>query len=120
MKVAALSLLTCLACGHAIAGTVDCSQAASDRAAERGVDYPHDHQFADVVGKGRVQFYSAPDKACEMKGVFIIPGDQVSAYTSFNGFASVQYVNMKNGNVALGWVDESRIKTSRFTSSPSN
>ncbi|VWD02292.1 hypothetical protein BLA17378_05325 [Burkholderia aenigmatica] len=55
-----------------------------------------------------------------MKGVFVVPGDQVTAYTSYNGFASVQYVNMKNGNIVLGWIAENRIKTSRFTSSPSN
>lgn len=102
------------------AGGGDCSEAASEKANSLGDSFPHDHQLMDVVGKGRVQFYSAPDRQCAMKGVFVIPGDRVSAYTSYNGFASVQYVNLKNGNIVLGWVDENRIKTSRFTSSPSN
>ncbi|WP_321906227.1 hypothetical protein [Burkholderia cenocepacia] len=102
------------------AGGVDCSEAASDRANSLGDAFPHDHQLMDVIGKGRVQFYSAPNRVCVMKGVFVVPGDQITAYASYNGFASVQYVNVKNGNIVLGWIAENRIKTSRFTSSPSN
>jgi len=34
-----------------------------------------------VVGKGRALFYGAPSESCPMKGVFVIPNDEVQAYS---------------------------------------
>lgn len=64
-----------------------------------------------VVGKGRLQFYSAPNLACAMTGVFVIPKDQLIAYAqSDEGWSSVMYTNPRTGNVITGWVKASRLK----------
>jgi len=64
-----------------------------------------------VIGKGRLQFYSAPNPACAMSGVFVIPKDQLIAYAqSDDGWASVMYSNPKTGDTVMGWVKASRLK----------
>src|SRR6185437_4026290 len=51
-----------------------------------------------VTGTGRLQFYSAPDQNCAMKGVFVVPKDQLIAYAqSDDGWTSVMYSNPKTG-----------------------
>ena len=58
-----------------------------------------------VTGSGRLQFHSAPDSACQMKGVFIIPKDAVIAYAQTrDGWSSVMYLNPRTGNDVSGWV----------------
>lgn len=64
-----------------------------------------------VTGAGRLQFYSAPDRNCVMKGVFVIPKDGVIAYAqSDDGWTSVMYLNPKTGESVSGWVRSSRLK----------
>ena len=65
-----------------------------------------------VVGQGRLQFYSAPKAGCEMKGVFIIPKDDVVAYAqSDDGWTSVMYTNPKDRRKDVeGWVKSNRLK----------
>jgi hypothetical protein len=64
-----------------------------------------------VVGKGRLQFYSAPKLDCAMKGIFVIPKDQLIAYAeSDDGWSSVMYQNPRNGDHVSGWVRSSRLK----------
>jgi len=64
-----------------------------------------------VVGTGRLQFYSAPDIACPMPGVFVIPKDQLIAYAqSSDGWTSVMYSNPRTGNTVSGWVKSARLK----------
>jgi hypothetical protein len=64
-----------------------------------------------VTGKGRLQFYSAPDADCAMRGVFVIPKDEVIVYAqSSDGWSSVMYLNPKTGNSVSGWVKSSRLK----------
>ncbi|MFM2058403.1 MAG: hypothetical protein RLY71_2788 [Pseudomonadota bacterium] len=63
-----------------------------------------------VVGKGRLQFFSAPNVKCPMNGVFILPGESVDAYVLSDGFMSVMYLNPRTGNDALGWVEAARLK----------
>ncbi len=54
-----------------------------------------------VVGKGRLQFFSAPDAKCQMNGVFVIPRDSLVAYAQTDdGWTSVMY--MSSG--LQGWV----------------
>lgn len=55
-----------------------------------------------------------------MSGVFVIPGDRVSAYVEYKGFASVMYLNSKTGAEVDGWIDARRIMTSRYSSSSAN
>ncbi|MEW6767839.1 MAG: hypothetical protein AB1342_07390 [Pseudomonadota bacterium] len=65
-----------------------------------------------VTGAGRLQFYSAPDMACAMQGVFIIPKDQVIAYADTDdGWTSVMYTNPRTNNVVQGWVRSARLKS---------
>jgi hypothetical protein len=64
-----------------------------------------------VIGTGRLQFFSAPDPRCPMRGVFVVPGDQVIAYAqSTNGWSSVMYSNPKTGTTVSGWVRSARLK----------
>jgi general secretion pathway protein G len=97
-----------------------CSTFDKDSVNSEGIFYPHAHQLMDVVGKGRVQFYSAPAKGCQMSGVFVIPGDRVNAYIEYKGFASVTYFNSKTGSEVDGWIDAKRIIASLSSSSANN
>ena len=65
-----------------------------------------------VTGAGRLQFHSAPDSACPMKGVFIIPKDEVIAYAQTrDGWSSVMYLNPRTGNDVSGWARSASLKT---------
>lgn len=65
-----------------------------------------------LTGAGRLQFHSAPDSACPMKGVFIIPKDEVIAYAQTrDGWTSVMYLNPRTGNDVSGWVRSARLRT---------
>lgn len=65
-----------------------------------------------VTGTGRLQFYSAPDSHCPLKGVFVIPRDELVAYAQTrDGWSSVMYLNPKTGSDVSGWVRSARLKT---------
>ena len=65
-----------------------------------------------VVGTGRLQFFSAPDVGCAMKGVFVVPRDDLTAYAeTSNGWSSVLYINPHDGNSVQGWVRSERLRT---------
>jgi hypothetical protein len=65
-----------------------------------------------VTGTDRLQFHSAPDSACAMKGAFIIPKDEVIAYAQTrDGWSSVMYLNPKTGGDVSGWVKSARLRT---------
>ena len=68
--------------------------------------------LADVVtGSGRLQFYSAPNAACAMNGVFVIPNDKLVAYArTDDGWTSVMYINPRTGADVSGWVRSERLK----------
>ncbi|MDT2020836.1 hypothetical protein [Methylocella sp. CPCC 101449] len=64
-----------------------------------------------VTGNGRLQFYSAPSSRCSMKGVFVIPKDQLIAYAQTrDGWTSVMYLSPAGDDVT-GWVRSARLKT---------
>lgn len=65
-----------------------------------------------VIGAGRLQFYTKPFIECEMKGVFIIPGDGLTIYSSTadSKWVEVMYINPKTSNDVMGWVQKNRIK----------
>jgi hypothetical protein len=64
-----------------------------------------------VTGSGRLQFYSAPNAACAMDGVFVIPRDFLVAYAQTDsGWSSVMYVNPRTGADVSGWVRSERLK----------
>ncbi len=62
-----------------------------------------------VLGKGRLQFYSAPDAACPLRGIFILPGEPVVALQQAAHFTAVHYVNPRTGGQASGWVLSERL-----------
>lgn len=80
-------------------------------------DMPHSERGMVVVGNGRLQFYSAPDYACKMRGVFILSGETVGAYVSYHGFTSVAYRNSKAASVR-GWVRSDRLRHNSLAVAP--
>lgn len=62
-----------------------------------------------VIGRGRLFFYSAPDERCIQKEIFIIPGDQMNAYTEYSDFISVMYIDA-HGKDTEGWVKRDRLQ----------
>lgn len=61
-----------------------------------------------VIGKGRLQFYSAPAKKCEINGLFVIPGDELDASVEYGDFVAVTYLT-KDGKLVDGWVERNRL-----------
>lgn len=101
------TLLICAFLSHTAQAACTEPQAGSDRAPALS---PPLSQV--VTGAGRLQFHSAPDSACPMKGVFIIPKDEVIAYAQTrDGWSSVMYLNPRTGNDVSGWVRSARLKT---------
>jgi hypothetical protein len=99
---AALALLACSATGPAAAG-----------ACVEPKDAPilSPPLAESVIGKGRLQFYSAPDERCRMEGVFVVPKDEVIAYAeTADGWTSVMYVNPNTNRDVQGWVRSKRLK----------
>jgi len=105
-------------CAPGFGWAFDC--AALDKTANAtGVQIAGSASGQQVVGKGRLQFYSAPDEHCAMKGVFIIPGDKVDGYTESGGFTSVLYLNPKTHGEAQGWVKSTRLQPTGVGVAPS-
>ncbi|ATQ78255.1 hypothetical protein CR152_29910 [Massilia violaceinigra] len=62
-----------------------------------------------VKGPGRLQLLSAPDTNCAMHGVFVVPGDSVTASLASDGYVYVNYTNPKSGRKVQGWVPRERL-----------
>ena len=105
-----------LAAQGALAG-VDC-QAIEKAADKRESIIPGYQSGRDVVGKGRAPFYSAPDRRCAIKGVFLVPRDTVTAYAEVDGFTQVMYINLKTGEDTEGWLESSRLRVNGTGISP--
>ncbi len=84
-----------------------CTQAGEKADRERAL-IPGYRSGRKVIGRGRAYFYTAPDKRCKMKDVFVIPNDRLDAYSTYGEFTEVVYWNSKNGDVD-GWVLSSRL-----------
>ena len=110
----ALCLLS-LASGASAA--VDC-KALGAKANEAGDRIPGYAAGRTVIGRGRAQFYSAPDLRCPMQGVFVIPGDSLIAYIEYGGYAAVMFVNLKTGDDTIGWVRSARLMANGTGISP--
>jgi hypothetical protein len=95
--------------GIAIAAT-NCEKL-SDRGSKDGVYIPGDDAGRVVIGHGRLQFFSAPDLSCRIKGLFIVEGQAVDAYTEYKGFTSIAYLDSKSqSGPVTGWVKTDRLK----------
>lgn len=86
----------------------DCIQLALD-ALDKGKPVPASSAGRQVVGSGRLQFHTAPNAACRMQGVFILPGEPVEADRDMAGFTAVWYRNPRTGGEANGWVRSNRL-----------
>lgn len=95
----------------------DC--AAMDRkASQLGEHIPEHESGRATIGKGRVAFFSAPDSRCPKKGVFVLPGESLNAYSNYGKFTSVMYINLKTGDETDGWVFSSRLKATGWGMGP--
>jgi hypothetical protein len=64
-----------------------------------------------IVGKGRLQFYSAPDTSCKMEGWFVVPGDTLFAKFTYKSFTKVSFIAMKKTDREVtAWVISSRLR----------
>ncbi|MBE9608641.1 hypothetical protein [Chitinilyticum piscinae] len=86
----------------------DCARLAKAASEHEGYIRPP-LSFA-VTGQGRLYFHTAPDAQCRSKTLFVIPGDELIAYSAVQGWFSVMYVNPKTGEDASGWVHAERLK----------
>jgi photosynthetic reaction center cytochrome c subunit len=84
-------------------------KALSSEASKNSVPIPAEASMRRVTGVGRLQFHSAPDAACRMQGVFILPGELVTAHAESGGYTSVYYLNPRTSNEAGGWVRSDRL-----------
>lgn len=99
-----LLCLTSLAC---FANESICTKLAVE-AETSGITY-HPSAEAKVIGDGKVNFYSAPNAKCRMKGVFVVKNIYLTVYTLYKGWVNVMYV-AKDGEDFIGWLPESKIK----------
>ncbi|HEY0842838.1 hypothetical protein [Methylotenera sp.] len=105
-RVIVLSLL-CTATSLGYASESECSKLASrvDNAEE---NYRPPLE-AKVIGNSRLYFHNAPSSKCQVKGVFVIKGDSLTVYKSYDGWVNVMFIG-KDGEDFIGWVQESKIK----------
>jgi len=61
-----------------------------------------------VAAGERLYFHSAPFSSCATE-TFVIPGDHLTGYKSFDGWWLVSYTHPKTGDLTEGWVKESRL-----------
>jgi len=71
-----------------------------------------------VVGAGRAYFFSGPDQACKEKKLFIIPGDEVTAYKEYGDYTLVMFINLKEAGDTEGWILTSRLEETGTGNSP--
>lgn len=86
-------------------------------ASAKGVILNNNDNVFKVSGVGRLQFYSAPNKKCALKGVFVIPGDRLYAYVEYKSFYSVMYLS-RDGDQITGWVEKGRLTETHEGISP--
>jgi hypothetical protein len=108
-------LLTSLATGAMASQSCESIEAAALKSAARIAGHASGYT---VVGKGRLQFLSAPDIGCKLPGVFIAPGERVDAYLVSSGYVLVMYLNTKTHSEANGWVQQSRLEANGYGIAP--
>lgn len=106
-----LILLALLSSTKVLAG--ECERLDKD-AQIAGTHIPAHSSGKTVIGKGRLQFYSAPNPSCKMPGIFILPGEDIDAYIEHQKFMSILYINPKTSKEAMGWFISERLKSNGF------
>ncbi|MDF3081309.1 hypothetical protein KPB01_10135 [Burkholderia sola] len=100
---------TCAVSAAPVHSAVDCD-ALNRRAQTQGDDVMGSDAGRVVIGNGRLPFFSAPDDACRIEGLFIVEHDHVDARTEYGRFTSVVYLNPRTRGIAEGWVRTARLK----------
>ncbi|WP_232451705.1 hypothetical protein [Burkholderia ubonensis] len=96
---------------------VNC-EALNRRAEQAGVYIQGSDAGRIVTGRGRLQFYSAPDAACRIDGLFVIANDTVEAHTEYGRYTWVEYLNAKTPGPVRGWVRTDRLKPDGYGIAP--
>jgi len=107
----ALVLLALLSSAKVLAG--NCERLDND-AQIAGTHIPAYSSGNTVIGKGRLQLYSAPILNCKMPGTFILPGENIDAYIEHQNFMLILYINPKTTKETMGWVVSERLKSNGF------
>lgn len=105
----------CLSVALMLLFSVAHAQVDCDKLDEAGEDaqnlVPDFGSGREIVGKGRLQFYSAPDASCKMDGWFVVPGDTLFAKFTSKGFTKVSFIRMKKTDREVdAWVISSRLR----------
>lgn len=69
----------------------------------------HNPWIGKVVGQGRAHFHSAPSASCRIAGKFIIPGDGVTIYSEYDGWAQIMYPAGDEEDAGV-WVRSERLR----------
>jgi hypothetical protein len=69
----------------------------------------HRPYLGEVIGKGRAQFYSAPNYKCPIKDKFIIKGNGVGIYSTFGKWSQIIYPAGTEEDSGV-WILTSRLK----------
>jgi len=94
--------LSAAMCASGATWAADC-KTLNELASKNAVLIPGAEAGRVVIGKGRLQFYSAPVYVCKMSGVFIVASQSVDAYAEYGGFTSVVYLGHKQSEPVVGW-----------------
>lgn len=100
------------------AAALDCEALNKEPGPKKLFFIPSKESGRTTIGKGRIAFFSAPDRRCVEKGVFVLPGERLNAYLEYGEFTSVMYMNLKTGAEADGWVLSSRVQENGFGIGP--
>ena len=105
LKTATTLMLTLLFCNAARAEVVKCN------AEPLGQTFLTEKFNYRVVGSGRLFLHSGPNEKCINKNLFVIPGDELTAYYEYGKDAEWSNVtfNSKDGKDSSGWVLTSRL-----------
>jgi len=79
----------------------------------------HSMNTFKVISKNRLYFNSAPSDKCKIENLFLVNGDQVSGYTTLNGYLFASYFK-KNGDSVDGWLKLSSLENTGYTNGPSS
>lgn len=118
MQIARSAIAAIFICTSVCAFSNDACKSLDAKANAIGTRIPGSISIQEAVGTGRVPVYSAPDKSCLVRGVFIVPGDQVTTYVQYNGYTAFMFMNAKTRLDTEGWAPSSRLKLSGYGIDP--
>lgn len=107
-----LMVLLCIFPSYAM----DCDRL-NQAAGKKGYLIPSWQSGRDVVGKGDLELYSAPNQACREAGKAIPANSSLDAYVDYKGFTSIMFFD-PDGEQVTGWVVTTRLKRNGYGIAP--